>query len=181
MGSALRILSANVGKRPMVQHSMMNDHELRNYGLIMITEPACFRNEDGQVVAAPSLHHRWRQYLPNQTDDTARHPIRSFVYAHMDIQVQQILVMSPDIVAIQISVGRRVITAVSVYVPPYDQKGLSNALRHVRRVARHSEARHSEAGHEIIVTRDFNRHDSLWFAIFSAPHRDKAKRTTSSS
>ena len=47
MRRQLRILLANVGKRPMVQYSIMNNEELRDYGLIIITEPTCFRNEDG--------------------------------------------------------------------------------------------------------------------------------------
>ena len=151
MSRSLRVLSANVGKRPMVQHSMMNDDGLREYGLIMITEPACFRNEDGQVVAAPSHHPKWRQYLPSQTDDRARHPIRSLVYVHVDIPAQQIPVMSPDVVAIQMSVGRRTIIAVSA------QEALRDALGHIRRLTRPR-----ETGREIIITGDFNRHDSLW-------------------
>ena len=157
MSRSLPVLSANVGKRPMVQHSMMNDDGLREYGLIMITEPACFRNEDGQVVAAPSHHPKWRQYLPSQTDDRARHPIRSLVYVHVDIPAQQIPVMSPDVVAIQMSVGRRTIIAVSAYVPPSDQEALRDALGHIRRLTRPR-----ETGREIIITGDFNRHDSLW-------------------
>ena len=55
------------------------------------------------------------------------------------------------------SVGRRTIISVSAYVPPSDQEALQDALRQIRRLTRPR-----ETGCEIIITGDFDRHDSLW-------------------
>jgi len=141
----------------MVQHSMMNDEKLRDYGLIMITEPACFRDDEGGVVAAPSHHPNWRQHLPSQADDATRWPIRSLIYAHTDIRTRGVPVASPDIVAVQIRVGMRAILAVSVYVPPQNQEALRKTARLLRQTVRNY-----GSGHEVIIAGDLNRHDSLW-------------------
>jgi hypothetical protein len=52
------VLQANLGKRPIVQHSLMNDKALEDYSLLMISEPAYFIRDDGAVGAPPSQHAR---------------------------------------------------------------------------------------------------------------------------
>ena len=56
MGRTFKVLQANLGKRPMAQHSLMNDDGLEDYGLLMISEPACWLSPEGTVVAAPTFH-----------------------------------------------------------------------------------------------------------------------------
>ncbi len=42
MVKTLKVLQANMGKRPSEQHSLMKDEGLQDHGLLMITEPGCF-------------------------------------------------------------------------------------------------------------------------------------------
>ena len=44
----------------------MNDGGLKDYGLLLISEPYCFRHESNSVVAPPTQHHRWTQALPSE-------------------------------------------------------------------------------------------------------------------
>ena len=153
----LRVLQANLGKRPGVQHSLMNDEALQHHGLLMITEPACFTRDDGRVIAPPSRHLSWEQILPTKIAVGTRFLIRSVVYASAERQARSVPVALPDISAIQFQLDGRLSLAISVYLPPADARVLQITARLIREAVR----RHG-IGRELIVTGDFNRHDQLW-------------------
>jgi len=118
----LRVLQANLGKGPEVQHSLLNDEGLQHHGMLMITQPACFTSDDGRVVAPPSHHSKWEQFLPTKTAVDARFPIRSLIYASAELRARSVAVASPDLTAIQFQVDRRSFLAISVYVPSADPR-----------------------------------------------------------
>jgi Endonuclease-reverse transcriptase len=156
MVRALRVLQANLRKSSMAQHSLMNDEGLRNYGLLMISEPACFTDDDGKTVAPPSHHAKWTQILPTRSNREARFPIRSLIYVHDSIRAQVVPVASSDIVAVRFRVEDRPILAITVYIPPTDQDALSRTMELVRETINER-----GRGHELVIVGDFNRHDQL--------------------
>ncbi len=58
MSKTLSILQLNVGKREPVQQSLMNDVELKDYGVLAVSEPYA-RLVDGRVVTSPTWHSNW--------------------------------------------------------------------------------------------------------------------------
>ena len=76
----LQILQASLGKSGIAQHSLMNDEGLKDYRLLLILEPSCFRHESNSVIVPPSIHHRWTEFLPLGRAVEGRFPIRSLIY-----------------------------------------------------------------------------------------------------
>ena len=66
MHKSLRILQLNVGKREPVQQSLMNDVHLKDYGVLMVSEPYA-RKRDGKVVTSPAGHNNWNKIIPTHT------------------------------------------------------------------------------------------------------------------
>lgn len=151
------MLQANLGKRPMAQHSLLNDEGLKDYGLLMVSEPACFLNNDGKVVTPPSHHRHWTQFPPTRVATDSRYPIRSLIYVHTDIRAQAVPINSADMTAVQFAVDDRRVLAIAVYVPGNNQVALRKAIALIREtVVRYG------PGRELIIAGDFNRHDQLW-------------------
>ena len=153
----LQTLQANLGKSGMAQHSLMNDEGLKDYGLLLISEPSCFRHESNSVVAPPTIHHRWAQFLPSGRAVEGRFPIRSLIYVNRALQAQAVSIPSSDLTGVRIQVQGRSILVISVYVPPGDQDALVRTCGLIQDTIR----RHGE-GNEVIMGGDFNRHDQLW-------------------
>jgi hypothetical protein len=51
-----KILQANMGKRSIVQQSLMNDDGLKVDGVPLISKPSCFRDDSDNVISSPSTH-----------------------------------------------------------------------------------------------------------------------------
>src|SRR3954454_7628388 len=51
MYKSLRVLQLNVGKRDMVQQSLMNDNKIRDYGVVAVSEPYARIIENTVVVS----------------------------------------------------------------------------------------------------------------------------------
>ena len=173
MIKSFKILQANVGKNPGTQHSLLNDEGLEDYGLLMITEPSCFVRDDGRVIAPPSYHDRWTQFLPTVAATEGRFPIRSLIYARSDLRARGVALASPDLTAIQFKIGQRSFLAISVYVPTRDQQALLSITHLIREAVR----QHG-IGRELIVAGDFNRHDQLWGGdqVGASPRQGEAQR-----
>ena len=96
----------------------------------MITEPTCFVRDDGKMVAPPSHHARWTQFLPTKMATEGRFPIRSLINASSDLRARRVPAESSDITAVQFKIDQRVFLAISVYVPPVEPDALK--IRHRR-------------------------------------------------
>ena len=157
MVRTFKVLQANLGKRPLVQHSLINDEGLQDYGLLMITEPACFVRDNGKVVAPPSRHAQWTQFLPTKTAPDARFPIRLLIYARSDLRARSVPGPSSDITAVQFKIEQRSFLAVSVYVPPAEPETLKAAISVIRELVRvHG------IGRELIIAGDLNQYNQMW-------------------
>jgi hypothetical protein len=172
MVKTFKVFQANLGKRPTVQHSLMNDEGLQDYGLLMITEPACFIRDDGRVIAPPSCHAKWSQFLPTETAAEGRFPIRSLIYANTELRARSVPVASSDITAVQFRINQRTFLVMSVYVPPMDVGALKTTTRVIKQTVREH-----GAGHELLIAGDFNQHDQFWGGdeVGAAPRQGEAQ------
>ena len=157
----LHILQANMRKMQMPQYALLNDEDIAGHGLLLLQEPNCFLNEDGEAVAPPACQAKWEQFLPTEHRE-GRWPIRALIYANQWTNPRQIPITSPDIAAVEVTLRDRKIMAVSIYVP-----GIEGDVTRAGQTIRHmfdliSSAKRERPNHELIVAGDFNRHDPLW-------------------
>lgn len=160
----LRILQANLRKGREVQLSLLNDSSLRNFDLLMVTEPF-LTVIDGKPVT--HSHQSWTSLLPHveQTENGSPNRCRSMIWVNRNIpSVQQIEITSADITAVLILTDKPIL-AVSAYVPPIahgeEMVALVERLALIGDAISRLKARHG-AALEVIVTGDFNRHHHLW-------------------
>ncbi|XP_044720072.1 endonuclease-reverse transcriptase domain-containing protein [Hirsutella rhossiliensis] len=87
MLESLRILQLNAHKSDVVQQSLMNDEDLKDFAALAISEPHA-RNIDGKVVTSPMGHHNWTKMIPTCVRD-ALWPIRSMLWIRSDLEAEQ--------------------------------------------------------------------------------------------
>jgi ribonuclease HI len=145
------------------QQSMLNDEDLKDFGLLLIQEPHCFLSDDKRPIASPMYHAYWTQFLPSE-HATDRYPIRSLIWVHKDIHARQIPVASPDLTAVLIKIQERTILAISVYIPPIGpaaRQDLTLRIELIKSTINSATAQYTKEI-ELIIAGDFNRHDQLW-------------------
>jgi hypothetical protein len=64
MSRTLRILQLNVRKQQMVQHSLMNDESLKDFGVLAVSE-LYSRVIENRVVTVPASHLNWTKMVPS--------------------------------------------------------------------------------------------------------------------
>jgi hypothetical protein len=62
MQDNFRMLQLNVRKQKSVQQSVMNDEQLKEFGILVISEPYA-RNIEGTVVTSPQEHCNWTRMI----------------------------------------------------------------------------------------------------------------------
>ncbi|XP_044718862.1 endonuclease-reverse transcriptase domain-containing protein [Hirsutella rhossiliensis] len=112
MLESLRILQLNAHKSDMVQQSLMNDEDLKDFAALAISEPHA-RNIDGKVVTSPMGHHNWTKMIPTCVRD-ALWPIRSMLWIRSDLEAEQVPVPSADLTAAVLRLEGREVMVVSV-------------------------------------------------------------------
>lgn len=132
MDKTLRILQLNVGKQDVVQHSLLNDEAIKDFGFLAILEPHSWKDGDTLIVA-PMGHYNWTKFTPT-VQHTGRWAIRSMLWVCKDLEVVQLAVESPDITAALLSLPERAILVASVYIPPQDNAALQKALELLRQL-----------------------------------------------
>ena len=68
MINILKILQLSVGKRKAVQHSVMNDEQLRDFSVFAIQEPHVWKAE-GSLTVTPLSHTYWAKIIPTKQQD----------------------------------------------------------------------------------------------------------------
>ena len=96
---------------------MLNDAELKDFGLLLLQEPSCFWTSDQQAIAAPQAYPNWVQFQPTECKNS-RYPFRALIYTNWRIQTRQIQVLSSDIVAVEFKLENQAFFIFSVYIPP---------------------------------------------------------------
>ena len=161
MRKYFRILQANLRKTPETQLSLLNDEDLREYGLLLIQEPHCWRTDD-KVITTPQHHAYWTPYIPASHNENGRWPFRSMIWAHRDLAAKQISTPSPDITAVLIELEGRKILAISAYIPRRQEDVediLPPRLDCITEIIEKTRREQSPRPIEVIIAGDFNRHD----------------------
>src|ERR1700759_3063652 len=111
MSRTFGILQPNVRKQQMVQHSLMNDALLKDFGVLAISEPYA-RTIENAVVTVPMGHGNWTKMVPSVRRQ-GRWAFRSMLWIRKDIEVEQVPVQSSDITAAVLRLPDRSVLAVS--------------------------------------------------------------------
>lgn len=159
MYKSLRVLQLNVGKRDMVQQSLMNDNKIRDYGAIAISEPYA-RMIENTLVTSPMGHSYWTKMVPTERQE-GRWPIRSMLWVRSDIDAEQIPVASSDLTAATLQLPDRAVLVVSVYVEGSNDEALVSTIRQLHNLSVNIRGRDGRRT-DVLIMGDFNRHDQLW-------------------
>jgi len=156
----LKWLTANLRKMEDAQRALLTDEDIKDHSMLLIQEPHCRRTNEGGVRALPQQQADWQQFIPS-TSRNKKFPIRSLMYVKQHLRAQQIPVDSPDITAVELTLGEMAIVAVSIYVPhaPVRERGKRRIRRQLQLIR---EIKDTRPAHELILAGDFNRHDQLW-------------------
>jgi hypothetical protein len=173
MYKTLKIFQLNLRRQREVQQSVMNDDQLRDFGILALSEPYAFLLED-RVIIVPLAHTYWTKMIPISQRE-GRWPFRSMLWIRKDLDSEQIPIQLPDITAALLHLTDRSIFIVSSYLEPVNPKGLLQTITQLRTAVSEAQQR-TGTRMDIVVVGDFNQHDQLWEATTSRK-QDKAKQT----
>ena len=83
------------------------------------------------------------------------------LWVNKDVEVEQVLIESPDLTAAVIWLPKRLIFIASVYVEGGDVQALRDTCNHLRKAIT-KVRRTTGTVVEVMIVGDFNRHDQLW-------------------
>jgi hypothetical protein len=159
MHKTFQILQLNVRKQREVQHSLMSDEQLKDYGVLAVSEPYA-RIIDGNLVTVPMGHPNWTKLIPT-VQSGERWAFRSMLWIRKDIEAEQVPMQSSDLTAVVVRLPDRSILVVSVYVEPQDAEALKVAMCELHQVIRETRSKIGTRV-DVVLAGDFNRHDQLW-------------------
>ena len=110
----------------------MNDAELREFGVLAISEPYA-RTIDNTVVTVPLGHANWTKMVPSEHHQ-GRWAFRSMLWIRKDIEAEQISVQSSDLTAAMLRLPDRPVLVVSVYVEGQSAEALMEATSRLHRL-----------------------------------------------
>ncbi len=97
MNRTLQVLQLNVRKQRTVQHSLMNGPQLKDFGVLVLSEPYAWTT-DNTVVTVPMGHPNWTKMVPT-AQRQERWAFRTMLWIRRDIDAEQVPVQSPDLTA----------------------------------------------------------------------------------
>lgn len=153
------MLQLNVRKQNIVQHSLMNDELLKDFGVLALSEPHVSRIDD-TLVTVPMGHSNWTKMIPTSQHE-GRWAVRSMLWIRKDIEAEQVPVRSADLTAAVLRLPDRAILVVSVYVEGNGPEALIDTLHKLRQLI-HETRNRIGTRTDVILAGDFNRHDQLW-------------------
>ncbi len=84
------MLQLNVRKQREVQHSLMNDQRLMDFGVLVISEPYAWTTNN-VVATVPMGHPNWTKVVPTVQREE-RWVFRTMLWIRKDIEAEQVLV-----------------------------------------------------------------------------------------
>jgi len=177
---SLRVLHLNVGKRPAVQHSLLNDTNLENFDALAVVEPYIFRHPQ---TGAPTIaqDRRWQIFRPTttRTDGHARHAFRAAIWVNRRCKAQQIKADSYDVAAVLLHLEGRKLLLIACYearasdVEAQRERDLEAVMQTLRTTIKAVE-RETESGRmDVLVCADLNRHHVLWGGYYPTRARER--------
>lgn len=112
----LRVLHLNVGKRPAVQHSLLNNINLKGFDASAVVESYIFRHPQ---TGAPIITQgrRWQVFrsITTRTNGHARHAFRAAIWVSNRCKAQHIKADSYDVAAVLLHLKDRKLLLVACY------------------------------------------------------------------
>jgi hypothetical protein len=142
-----------------VQHSVMNDVNLKEYAALVISEPYVLEM-DGKVITSPIGQQGWTVVLPSERHE-GRWAVRSMLWVRRDIEFEQVSAPSADLTVALLRLPDRSVLLASVYVEGANEAALSGTMR-LLDAAVITAQRRGGPRLDVVVAGDFNRHDQLW-------------------
>jgi hypothetical protein len=142
-----------------VQHSVMNDVNLKEYAALVISEPHVVEM-NGKVITSPIGHQGWTAILPSERHE-GRWAVRSMLWVRRDIEFEQVSAPSADLTVALLRLPDRSVLLASVYVEGANDAALSGTMRLLDDVVSTAQRRGGPRL-DVVVASDFNRHDQLW-------------------
>jgi hypothetical protein len=158
MSRSLRFLQLNVQKRRNVQHSVMNDVDLKDYAALVISEPYVLEM-DRKVTTSPIGHQGWTAVLPSERHE-GRWAVRSMLWVRRDIEFEQVSAPSADLTVALLRLPDRPVLLASVYVEGANDVALSRTMRLLDDAVSTAQRRGSPRLN-VVLASDFNRYDQL--------------------
>jgi hypothetical protein len=159
MHSTLQVLQVNVRKQDTVQHSLMNDDQLKDFAVLAISEPYAWTT-DNTTRIVPIGHPNWTKMTPT-VQRQERWAFRSMLWIRKDIEAEQVPVQSPDLTAAILRLPDRAILVLSVYVEGQNEEALRDTTSNLHQLI--EETRNTIGSRvDVLLVGDFNRHDQLW-------------------
>ena len=159
MHKTFQILQLNVRKQREVQHSLMNDEQLKDCCVLAISEPYA-RIINSTLVTVPTGHPNWTKMVPTVRCGD-RWALRSMLWIRKDIEAEQVPVQSSDLTAAVLRLPDQSTLVVSVYVELQDTEALKVAICELHQVIRETRSKVGTRM-DVILAGDFNRHDQSW-------------------
>jgi hypothetical protein len=123
----MQVLQLDMQKRRKVQHSVMNDVNLKEFVALAISELYVF-GKDGKVSTSPMGHQGWTAILPSERHD-GRWAVRSMLWVRKDIKCEHVIVPSADLTVALLRLPGRSMLLASVYVEGGNTAALSGTMR----------------------------------------------------
>jgi hypothetical protein len=158
MSRSLRFLQLNVQKRRNVQHSVMNDVNLKEYAALVISTPYVVEM-GGMVTASPMGHQGWMAILPSKRH-FGRWAVRSMLWVRRYIECEQMNMPPADLTVALLQLPDRSVLLASVCVEEGNIAALSGTMSLLNE-AIHIAQRRGGPRLDIVVASDFDHHDQL--------------------
>jgi hypothetical protein len=160
METKFQIFQLNMRKGKETQLSVMNDEELKDYTVILMSEPWC-TTIDEEVITIPQFHRSWTKFHPTTLDKERRWPLRSLLWINTEIEAIQVLILLVDLIIVVLRIPESLILVVSVYVECGGNEILEHYMELLRRAIQEARAEYGPQL-EVVLAGDFNRHNGLW-------------------
>jgi hypothetical protein len=159
MSRSMKFLQLNLQKQRNVQHSVMNDTNLKEYAALIISEPYVIEM-NGKVRTSRMGHQSWTAILQSKRH-SGRWALRSMLWLRKDMECEQVSVPSVDLTVVLLRLPDRSVLLASVYVEGANAAASSETVTLLDNVISTAQRRGGPRL-DIVVSGDFNRHDQLW-------------------
>lgn len=151
-------------------HSFFHNPNFEDASFLLLTESYATLDPEKPSVICSLFHTRWQAFYPSQiihptAERTAYTAFCSMIWVAKGQKIQQVSIYHSDITALLLFYLECSILVVSVYIPCstsslQDKPQLVLRLDHILKIYKEMQSTAPEL--ELMVSRDFNRWDTLW-------------------